>query len=66
MKLLCSVGNGRRAAPLPHPTKYKPSPPFLELKKNELNNISNITISVGYFYFDVLMFLCVLFYCTEI
>lgn len=32
----------------------------------ELNNILNITISVGYFYLNVLMFLCVLFYCAEI
>ena len=71
MKLLCSVGRKKTGAMIPPKKKQKKTLTSLSRikktnKKKELNNILNITISVGYFYFHVLMFLCVLFYCTEI
>lgn len=64
MKLLCSVGYTN--SPPASPRQNKLWPPFLEVKRKELNYILIITISVGYFYLDVLMFLLVLFHCTEI
>lgn len=61
MKLLCSVGRLRRGD-----AGSTPASPSRIIKNKELYNILKHHNQRGiFFYFNVLLILCVLFYCTE-